>query len=77
MRPRPPGHIILPMGDVQFDQDNANEFGAPPTSAGTGMTARLIKWGFVSTEAEAQYVLIAVAVVALVLAFFLLKSAFF
>jgi phosphate starvation-inducible membrane PsiE len=66
------------MGDVQFDQDNANEFGAPPTvSSDSGMTAMLIKWGLVSTEQEAQYVLIGVAVVALVLAFFLVKSAFF
>jgi len=66
------------MSDMQFEQDNANEFGAPPTvSSGSGMTNLLIKWGLVSSEQEAQYVLIGVAVVALVLALFFVKSAFF
>jgi hypothetical protein len=64
------------MGDMQFDQDNAGEFGSPPTASDGGITATLIKWGLVSTEQEAQYVLIGVAVVALVLAFFLVKSSF-
>lgn len=66
------------MGDVQFDQDNANEFGSPPAySSDSGMTAMLIKWGIVGSEQEAQYVLIGVAVVALILTFFFLKAAFF
>ena len=66
------------MSDMQFDQDNATEFGTPPSvSSGSGMAGMLIKWGLVSSEQEAQYVLVGVAVVALVLMFFFLKAAFF
>ena len=38
---------------------------------GADFTGKLIKWGFVSTRQEAQYALIGVAIVVLVLAYVL------
>ncbi len=62
------GFTILHMSDVQFDQDNANEFGRPPQSGGFDMTGKLIQWGIVSSRDEAQYVLIGIGVLAVSLA---------
>ncbi len=63
------------MGDMQFE-DQTNEFGAPRERAtGFDLTGKLVQWGLVSTPQEAQYALIAVAVLAfLVAAYFLFSS---
>lgn len=62
------------MNNIQFDTPD-NEFGQPQReAAGFDLTGKLIAWGLVSSRKEAQYVLIAVAVLALVGAFILLRS---
>jgi hypothetical protein len=61
----------MPEQQIKFDTP-ADEFGRPPQqSAGSDITGKLIQWGFVSTRQEAQYALVGVAVVALILAYFL------
>ena len=61
----------MPEQQIKFDTP-ADEFGRPPQqSMGADITGKLIKWGFVATRQEAQYVLIGVAIVALVLAYVL------
>jgi len=63
------------MADLQFD-NQANEFGRPPVSdPGVDFTGKLIRWGFVSSRKEAEYALIAIAVLCLVAAYFVYKSA--
>jgi hypothetical protein len=58
-------------------EDNNNEFGRPPEeAAGFDLTGKLVEWGLVSDTQQAQYVLIGVAVLALlVAAFFFFHSA--
>ncbi len=56
---------------VRFE-NQGEEFGRPPeVSEGFNLTGKLVEWGLVSSQAEAQYALIGVAAVAL------LASAFF
>ena len=62
------GRYNARMSDVQFDSDNQNEFGAPPVSSGGDFTGALIRWGLVSSRQAAEYVLVGVAVVAIVAA---------
>lgn len=54
--------------NVQFDTPG-NEFGRPPQASGSDMTDTLIKWGLVGSKQEAEYVLIGVAVLAIVASF--------
>lgn len=62
------------MTDMQFET-NPNEFGRPPVQGkGFDLTGKLIGWGLVSSRKEAEYVLIAVAVVALLAAFYFFTS---
>ncbi len=62
------------MTDMQFN-DSSNEFGTPPASKnGSDISDKLIAWGFVSSRKEAEYVLIAVAVLSLIVAYFVLQS---
>jgi hypothetical protein len=61
------------MSDLQFD-GSANEFGAPPSqSIGTDITGKIVAWGLASNREQAQYVLVGVVAVLLVLAFILYK----
>ena len=61
----------MPDQQIKFDTP-ADEFGRPPQqSAGTDLTGKLILWGFVSNRQQAQYVLAGVAVLAVILAYFL------
>jgi hypothetical protein len=63
------------MADLQFD-NQGNEFGRPPVGQpGMDFTGKLISWGFVSSRKEAEYVLIAVAVLCLIAAYFVYQSA--
>ena len=60
-----------PEPQIRFETD-PNEFGRPPQApAGTDITGKLMEWGVASTRQQAEYVLIAVAVVAIILAWFL------
>ena len=64
-----------PEGQVQFQSDNANEFGRPRKESGFDLTGSLVRAGLVSSRDEAQYVLIAIAVLAVVGAgFFFFRS---
>jgi len=57
---------------VHFDSQG-DEYGAPPQrAAGFDLTGKLVTWGLVSTPQEAQYVLIGIAVLAVVIAGYLL-----
>lgn len=65
-----------PQGNgVQFESQG-EEFGRPPQrSGGFNLAGRLVQWGLVSTEQEAQYVLAAVAgAVLLIAGFFIFTS---
>lgn len=62
------------MSDMQFETDNANEFGRPAEAGGLDLTGKLITWGLVSTRKEAEYVMIALAVVIAIIAFFVYRS---
>ncbi len=57
------------MSDVQFDSDQANEFGRPPQRGGSDLTGMLIKMGIVSDRKQAEYVLIGIGVLALIAAY--------
>ncbi len=62
------------MSDMQFN-DSGNEFGAPPAqSSGSGITDKLIAWGFVSSRKEAEYVLIGLIVLLAIVAYFIINS---
>jgi hypothetical protein len=64
------------MADMEFDT-NPNEFGRPPEkSAGSDLTGKLIRWGLVSTRTEAEYVLGAVGVVAIIAMIIIIKRSF-
>ena len=56
------------MSDIRFETDQANEFGRPPEPQGFDLSGSLIKAGLVSTREEAQYVLLAVAVLVFLMA---------
>ena len=59
------------MADVQFE-NQGEEFGRPPQSSAFDLTGAMVRWGLVSDRRQAEYVLIALAVVAfLVAAYFL------
>lgn len=62
------------MSDIQFDSGE-NEFGAPmQQKRGFDLSGKLIAWGLVSDRKQADYVLIFVAVAALVIAYVVYKS---
>ena len=57
---------------VQFESQG-DEFGRPPQRGGSfDLTSKLVQWGLVKSEQEAQYVLIAVAVIVFLIAGFLI-----
>ncbi len=63
------------MSDVQFQSDDQSEFGSPPSRSGTDLTGKLIKWGIVSSRQQAEYVMIGLAILIAILAFFVYRSA--
>ncbi|OGG51079.1 hypothetical protein A3C18_03710 [Candidatus Kaiserbacteria bacterium RIFCSPHIGHO2_02_FULL_54_11b] len=62
------------MADMQFQTDNQNEFGRPPASQGFDLTGMLMKWGVASSRQQAEYVLIGIAVLAIVVGVFFYLS---
>ena len=64
------------MGEMQFQTDDQNEFGRPPQqSAGADLTGKLVTWGLVSNRQQAEYMMIGLAVLIAVIAFFVYRSA--
>lgn len=64
----------MPEQQIKFDTP-ADEFGRPPQeSAGSDITGKLVQWGFVATRQEAQYALVGVAAIALIVAYFLYRG---
>ncbi len=63
------------MNDMQFQSDDQNEFGSPPSRSGTDLTGKLVTWGIVSSRQQAEYVMIGLAVLVALLAFFVYRSA--
>ena len=58
------------MGEMRFDSDSENEFGAPPTeNAGVDFTGKLVQWGVASNRKQAESVMIGLAVVVIIIAF--------
>lgn len=65
----------MPPSQVQFE-NQGQEFGKPPVESGPDFTSKLVSWGLVSSRQEAQYVMIGIAVLAIVVAvFFFARSA--
>lgn len=63
------------MSDLRFDTGE-NEFGAPvQNQQGNDFATKLVQWGLVADRQQATYVLIGIGVLALIIAFFLLRSA--
>ena len=57
------------MSEMRFQEDQANEFGRPPVaSGGFDISAMLIKWGIASSRQQAEYILITVGAICLILA---------
>lgn len=62
------------MSDLRFETGD-NEFATSrATPQGTDITGKLIAWGLVSDRQQASYLLIGIAVLALIIAFFLIRS---
>ncbi len=62
------------MGDLRFDTDQ-EEFTRPPSmNSRRDFTGMLIAWGLVSNRQQAEYVMIGLAVVIAVIAFFVYRS---
>ncbi len=57
------------MSDVQFEGDQVDEFGRPPTRGGSDLTGRLIKMGIVKDRKQAEYALIVIGILALIAAY--------
>ncbi len=60
------------MGDLRFDSER-DEF-SRPESPKTDLTGMLITWGLVSNRQQAEYVMIGLAVVIALIAFFVYRS---
>ena len=64
------------MGDLRFDSDQQEEFGrSAGKTSGSDLTGKLIAWGIVSNRQQAEYVMIGVAILVAVVAFFVYRSA--
>lgn len=65
----------MPEGNIQFDTPG-DDFSRPTQavgSSGTDLTSRLISWGLAKDRQQAQYVMLAIAACAIILAFFVYK----
>lgn len=59
------------MSEMRFE-DNQNEFGRPPTaSGGLDVSGLLVKWGIASSRQQAEYILLVIGAVCLILAGYL------
>jgi hypothetical protein len=59
----------MPPQDSGVRFNEGDDYGAPPQrSEGFDLTGKLVSWGLVSSREQAQYVLIAVAVIAVLVA---------
>lgn len=62
------------MGELRFDSEG-DEFRRPEgANSGRDFTGMLIKWGLVSNRQQAEYVMIGLAIVIAVVAFFVYRS---
>jgi hypothetical protein len=62
------------MADIQFDT-NADEFGAPPQEhSGWDLTEQIVSLGLAQTKEQAEYVLIVLGLIALIVAGFFFFS---
>ncbi|MBI4088083.1 hypothetical protein HY418_01735 [Candidatus Kaiserbacteria bacterium] len=60
--------------EVRFE-NQGEEFGRPPQEAvGFDLAGKMVQWGLVASRKEAEYVLIGVGVVALLIAIFIFWS---
>ena len=56
------------MTDLQFN-DQQDEFGRPPqASAGTDFTGKLVSWGLASNRQQAEYIMMGLAVLVVLIA---------
>lgn len=69
-----PRDILLAMADVQFDSDQTNEFGKPPQQK-ADFASKIISWGLVSSRKQAEYAMIGLAIVIIIIAFFVYRAA--
>jgi len=61
------------MNEIQFE-DKQDEFGAPPQmNQGTDFTGKLIGWGLASNRQQAEYLMIGLAVVIIIISFFVYR----
>jgi len=64
------------MGDLRFDSDQEDEFKRPESPAqGGDLTGKLIAWGLVSNRQQAEYLMMGLAVLITIVAFFVYRSA--
>jgi hypothetical protein len=62
------------MADIQFET-NPNEFGVPPQEeGGWDLTGQIVSLGLAQTREQAEYVLIGVGIIALIVAAFFFFS---
>ena len=62
------------MGDLRFDSDQ-EEFSRPAGRASeSDFTGKLVAWGIVSNRQQAEYVMIGLAVLIAIIAFFVYRS---
>lgn len=62
------------MSDLRFDTGD-NEFATSrETPQGVDITGKLVAWGLVSDKQQASYVLIGIAVLAFIIAFFFIRA---
>lgn len=59
------------MADMQFEADQQNEFGRPPTYESAGITGKMVSWGLAKDRKQAEYILIGIVVVVLLIAVWL------
>lgn len=63
------------MGDLRFDTDQQEEFGRPAgRPSGSDFAGKLVAWGLVSNRQQAEYVMIGLAILIAVVAFFVYRS---
>lgn len=64
------------MSDVQFDDNNPSGRFAPSVSGTPALVRLVLKTGIVKDEKQANYILIGIAVCAVLLTLYVLKSSF-
>jgi hypothetical protein len=62
------------MADVQFDSDQTNEFGTPPPQK-EDFASKLVATGLVKDRKQAEYAMIGLAIIVIIIAFFVYRAA--